>query len=142
MPFVAVIHKPSFQLSRFELAWPFNKGAVMTTRQQRRAEERARAKRGKRGGGHGGGGHGGGGYDGGEHGGISIDEAIARMTGVGGGNTTVTINDLPDDIREMYREKILEMEAAGMGPITLVKKRDGSYSMFTAPTFEGLDGLR
>lgn len=109
----------------------------MTTRQQRRAEERARAKRGRRGGGHGGGG-----YDGGEHGGISVDEAIARMTGVGGGNTTVTIDDLPNDIREMYREKVLEMEAAGMGPVTLVKKPDGSYSMFTAPTFEGLDGLR
>lgn len=106
----------------------------MTTRQQRRAEERARAKRG--------GGHEGGSYDGGKHGGITVDEAIARMTGVGGGNTTVTIDDLPDDIREMYREKIQEMEAAGMGPITLVKKPDGSYSMFTAPTFEGFDDLR
>ena len=102
----------------------------MTTRQQRRAAEREQAKRQGSGGGRGGGG------------GISMDEAIAIMTGAGPGREIVTIDQIPEDVRDEFRKIAEDMEKAGEGPVTFVKKGDGSYSIITSPQFEGFDGLR
>lgn len=106
----------------------------MTTRQQRRAAEREQAKR------HGSSGGRGGGRSG--RSGISMDEVMGIMTGVGPGREIVTIDQIPEEVRDEFRKVAEDMEKAGEGPVTFVKKGDGSYSIITSPQFEGFDGLR
>lgn len=65
-------------------------------------------------------------------GGISQEEAFARMTGTGGGMKDVTIDDVPDDLRDEMRGYVEDMNKNGQGPARIVKKADGSYSVFGA----------
>lgn len=63
---------------------------------------------------------------------ISQEEAFARMTGTGAGMKDVTIDEVPDDLKNEMRAYVDDMNKNGQGPARIVRKPDGSYSVFGA----------
>lgn len=64
--------------------------------------------------------------------GIDMADVVAMMTGKGRGSRHVTIDDVPEDQRADVRRRMEDMERQGLGPATISRRANGSYSVLSS----------
>ncbi|MFZ3481892.1 hypothetical protein [Sphingomonas sp. 3-13AW] len=62
---------------------------------------------------------------------MDLADVLATMTGTGAGSRVVTIAEVPEEQRETVRMKVAEMDRQGLGPATISRRANGSYSVLS-----------